>query len=583
MNTKIINRNGPFSAGTVLVCLILILAVTGLYHQVRSYEFVSFDDGLYVTENYRVQKGLSRDNLIWALTTTHASNWHPLTWISHMLDVQLFGLDAGSHHMTNVYFHILNSLLLFWVLRRMSNNLWQSGFVAAVFAIHPLHVESVAWVSERKDVLSAFFWMLTIGSYARYVRRPDPVNYLLTLLLFILGLLAKPMVVTLPFVLLLLDYWPLGRIQLALASGDSLRRSFDRLWHLVLEKIPFFIFTLASCIVTFYVQRSGGAVASLDSYPLAVRISNALVAYVSYIAKMFWPVDLAVFYPYPDSIPAWQVLTAAVVLISVFVIVLKAMKGRPYLAVGWFWYFGTLIPVIGLVQIGGQAIADRYTYIPLIGLYIMGAWGVPDILCNWRYKKIGLIFASTILIIALMGLTGLQIRYWAGNFTLYDHALKVTSQNHVAHNNLGVTLMEKNKFPAAVKHFSEAIRIKPDQADGYYNIGVVFEKQNNMAKAMEYYAKALKKNSKHIYSHNNFGNALVLKGSYREAIQHYTVALKLAPYDPEVHNNLGVAFMHVSKPDQAVDYFRRALEIKPGYADAAVNLQKATKALKQIN
>jgi hypothetical protein len=580
MNTEKINSNGHLSSGPALICLILILAVGGLYHQVRSYEFVSFDDGLYVTENYRVQKGLARDNLNWALTTTHASNWHPLTWASHMLDVQLFGLDAGRHHLTNVYFHILNSLLLFWVLRRMSNNLWQSGFVAAVFAIHPLHVESVAWVSERKDVLSAFFWMLTIGSYARYVRRPDPVKYLMTLLLFILGLLAKPMGVTLPFVLLLLDYWPLGRIQLALTSGNSLRRSLDRFRHLVLEKIPFFIFTLASCIVTFYVQRSGGAVASLDSYPLTVRISNALVAYVSYIAKMLRPVDLAVFYPHPGSIPAWQVLTAAAVLISITVLVLKAMKERPYLAVGWFWYFGTLIPVIGLVQIGGQAIADRYTYIPLIGLYIMVAWGVPDILCKWRYKKIGLIFASTVLILALMGLTGLQIRYWAGNFTLYDHALKVTSQNHVAHNNLGVTLMEKNKFPEAAQHFAEAIRIKPDQADGYYNIGVIFEKQNNMAKAIEYYGKALKKNSKHIYSHNNFGNALVRKGRYHEAIQHYSVALKFAPDDPEIQNNLGVAFIHVTQPDQAIDHFRRALEIRPGYTDAATNLQKATKALK---
>jgi len=583
MNTKQIYSNRHLSAGPVLIGLILIVAVSGLYHQVRSYEFVSFDDGLYVTENYRVQKGLSRDNLIWALTTTHASNWHPLTWVSHMLDVELFGLDAGGHHLTNVYFHILNSLLLFWVLRRMSNDLWQSGFVAAVFAIHPLHVESVAWVSERKDVLSAFFWMLTIGSYARYVRRPDAVKYLMTLLLFILGLLAKPMGVTLPFVLLLLDYWPLGRIQLAMASGNSLRRSFGRLRHLVVEKIPFFVIMLASCIVTFYAQRSGGAVASWDSYPPVVRISNALIAYVGYIGKMLRPVDLAVFYPYPASIPTWRVLAAAAVLISIFVVVLKAMKGRPYLAVGWFWYFGTLIPVIGLVQIGGQAIADRYTYIPLIGLYIMAAWGVPDILCNWRHNKIGLIFGSTILFLALMGLTGLQIRYWAGNFTLYDHALKVTSQNHVAHNNLGVTLMEKNKFPEALQHFAEAIRIKPDGADGYYNIGVIFEKQNNMAQAIEYYAKALKKNSNHIYSHNNFGNALVLKARYHEAIQHYSVALKLAPDDPEIQNNLGVAFMHLSETDQAIEHFRRALEIRPGYTDAATNLQKAIKALKPIS
>jgi len=292
---------------------------------------------------------------------------------------------------------------------------------------------------------------------------------------------------------------------------------------------------------------------------------------------------LAVFYPFPDAIPTSQALAAAVALLSVLVIVLKAIKGRPYLAVGWFWYIGTLIPVIGLVQIGGQAIADRYTYIPLIGLYIMVAWGVPDILGNWRYKKIGLIFASTLLIIALMGLTGMQIRYWANNFSLYDHALKVTSQNHVAHNNLGVTLMESNKFPEALKHFAEAIRIKPDQADGYYNIGVVFEKRNNMAKALEYYAKALKKNSKHIYSLNNFGNALVQKGRYNEAIQHYTVALELAPYDPEIHNNLGVAFMQNLQGPRAIAYFREALKLRPDYVAAQNNLQKALHGLQKVN
>jgi len=582
MNTKINHSNGHLSSGPVLICLILILAVSGLYHQVRSYEFVSFDDSIYVTDNRQVKSGITRASIVWAFSFKNKNKtyWHPLAWISHMLDVHLYGMAPGRHHLTSVLFHIASTLLLFGVLHRMTGHIWRSAFVAALFALHPINVESVAWVAERKNVLSTFFWMLTMLLYCYYVQRRSLTRYAAVLGVYILGLLAKPMLVTLPFVLLLLDYWPLGRLDL----DRPLRHQLASALGLIVEKVPLLIFSAISVYLSTASVRAPGEVISYQTVPLSLRVANAAVSYIQYMTKMIWPQDLAVFYPYPEMIPLWQVGGASAILIGISVFVLWSLKRRPYLAVGWLWYLGTLVPVMGLMQVGlWPAMADRWAYVPLIGLFIMVAWSMPDYLSNWHYKKIGLTVASTILILALMGLTGLQIRYWASNFTLYDHALKVTSQNHVAHNNLGVTLLEKNKFAQARQHFAEAIRLKPDQADGYYNIGVIFEKQNNMAQAMEYYAKALKKNSKHIYSHNNFGNALVLKARYHEAIQHYSVALILASDDPEIHNNLGVAFMHVSEPDQAIEHFRRALEIRPGYTDAATNLQKATKALKPIN
>ena len=338
-----------------------------------------------------MQIGLTLDTVIWAFNTTHKSNWHPLTWLSHLLDIELFGMQSGYHHMTSLFFHILNSLLLFFVFRRMTGKVWQSGFVAAMFALHPLHVESVAWVSERKDVLSMFFWMLTLGSYARYAERPQIKRYLPVFGFFALGLMAKPILVTLPFVLFLLDYWPLQRIQFNTLNKDAGISGWrPSAGFLIAEKTPLFILALASCFITFFAQKNGGAVASFEIHPFSARFANALVSYLEYIQKMIWPDNLAVLYPYPGAIPIWQLSAAMVLLVCISILAIRYLKPFPWFGVGWFWYLGTLVPVIGLVQVGVQAMADRYTYIPISGLFIIFAWGVPQLLVGWRHRTIAI-------------------------------------------------------------------------------------------------------------------------------------------------------------------------------------------------
>ena len=400
-----ISKNKPFILRRdVLVCLFLIITTFAVYWQVHNHDFINLDDDLYITENDQVQKGLSRESVVWAFTTTHAANWHPLTWLSHMVDFQLYGLNPKGHHLTNVFFHLLNTLLLFFVLQRMTGALWRSGFVAALFALHPLHVESVAWVAERKDVLSTLFWLLTIWAYTWYVERPRRTRYLLTLLTFTLGLMAKPMLVTLPFVLLLLDYWPLGRFQVgqldtALSAPGQASLSTRSVWsqtlRLIWEKAPFFALAAASSIVTFLVQKGGGAVRPWERFPITIRIANGLVSYVKYMGKMIWPSDLAVFYPHPGaSLPIWQAVAAGLLLLSISIAAIRLAKNHPYLAVGWLWYLGTLVPIIGFVQVGGQALADRYTYVSLIGLFIIIAWGVSDIVAKWRYQRVVFIIAA---------------------------------------------------------------------------------------------------------------------------------------------------------------------------------------------
>jgi Tfp pilus assembly protein PilF len=512
----------------LFICLFIIVATYCVYQQVGGHEFVTFDDGLYVTENLQVKNGLNLENIVWSFTTTHSSNWHPLTWMSHMLDVSLFGMNPGSHHLVNVFFHLANSLLLFRVFRKMTGDLWQSAFVAALFAIHPLHVESVAWVAERKDVLSTFFWMLTVWFYVGYVKDRTASRYIAALLFFFLGLMTKPMLVTLPFALLLFDYWPLGRLNfkkhLYPVSYPHKNISF---FDLIIEKIPFFVFTAASSVVTVYAQRSGGSVASLEVFPLGVRIANAVVAYVSYIAKMFWPVNLNAFYPHSYSLPMWQVAATASLL--------------PYLLVGWLFYLGTLFPVIGLIQVGEQAMADRYTYVPLIGIFIILAWGLTDLLKKWRYQKIGVVLGAALLLPALMVTTWLQVRHWSNNIEFYEHIIKVTDNNFMAHYNLGVFLADHDQVGEAIGHYRKALSIKPGHAN----------------------------------ANNNLANALMIKGKSGEAIQYYTNALKRAPDDPEIHNNFGVALLHTGKIEQAIHHFHTALKIRPNYIEARQNLQKA--------
>ncbi|MGB2930536.1 MAG: tetratricopeptide repeat protein [Desulfobacterales bacterium] len=417
---------------------------------------------------------MTLESIKWSFTAIHASNWHPLTWLSHMLDCQIYGMNPGQHHMTNVLLHILNTLLLFLVFKRMTGKLWQSGFVAALFALHPLHVESVAWVAERKDLLSTFFWMLTLWSYTRYVERSEFNQYLLVVLFFILGLMAKPMLVTLPFVLLLLDYWPLRRFELGSRDkNNSQQRRFN--FALICEKIPLFLLSAASSIGTYLVQKSSGAVNSLAAIPFHDRIANAMLSYISYIGKMIWPHNLAVLYPYRESMSLWKVAGAGLLLVLVLVFVFRMLRTKPYLAVGWLWYIGTLVPVIGIVQVGVQAMADRYTYVPLIGIFIIIAWGVPDLIPKGRFRRIGLAAITMAILVICMITTRMQVRYWSNSTTLFEHALDVTDGNSVAHLNLGEALAEQGKINAAMKHYQEALRIKPSLFAPHLNLGVALK------------------------------------------------------------------------------------------------------------
>ena len=528
--------------------MFIIVVTIAVYWQIGNHAFVNYDDDKYVTDNQHVQAGLTSESITWAFTSTHASNWHPLTWLSHMVDCQFYGLNPKGHHLTNVLFHILNSILLFLIFRRMTGDLWKSAFVAALFAIHPLHVESVAWVAERKDVLSTFFFMLTVEAYILYVENPSIKKYLLTVLLFILGLMAKPMLVTLPFVLLLLDYWPLGRFQFRQTdSSVSNATKKSGKFYLVWEKTPFFALAAISSVVTFIAQQSGGAVRSFDVLPLTVRISNALVSYISYIVKMILPYNLAVLYPHPNGLPMWQVAGAGLLLILISLIVIRMMRQFPYLIVGWLWYLGTLVPVIGLVQVGAQSMADRYTYVPLIGLFIMIAWAVPDLL-RWHYRRIFLAISAGCVLSVLIMVTWLQLQYWQNSITLFQHTLNITANNYVLHSNMGAALAEQGKIDAAIAHYREALRIKPDDIEARYNMA----------------------------------NALARQGNFKDAIAQYAEVLKTNPNMASAHNNMGITLSRLGETKKAIFHFREALRIKPGYRDAEYNLKIALQREEKI-
>ncbi len=589
------------------VCLFLIITTLIVYRQLHRYDFVNFDDTKYVTQNVHVQEGITLDGIIWAFTTIHAGNWHPLTWISHMADCRLFGLNPGMHHLTSLFFHIINTLLLFIVFRKMTGRLWESAFVAALFALHPLHVESVAWVSERKDVLSTFFALLTILNYMRYVRQPNVYRYLAVTLFFIFGLMSKPMLVTLPFVLLLLDYWPLNRLQIQ-PSADSSTRQTATVFYLIREKMPLFILVMLSCCVTFYAQKHGGAVKSLDFIPIDARIANTLVAYAAYIGKMIYPFNLAFLYPYPEMIPGWKVAGSGLLLGIISFSAIKTRKQRPYFITGWLWYLGTLVPVIGLVQVGLQSMADRYTYIPLIGLFVIIAWGVPALAAKWRYGKIWTGASAVIVLSVLMALTVKQAGYWKDSITLFEHAVKITSNNYIAHynlanvlakkgrvdgaiphylqalkiqpefadahNNLANALNMKGKVDDAIYHFSEALRIKPDYEGAHYNLGVALDGQGRTDDAIFHYLQAIKTNPDYVNAHYKLGVDLNQQGRIDEAIVHFSQVIKIKPDYAEAHNNLGAALFRKGDITGAIESFQAALRIKPDYAMAKNNLKK---------
>lgn len=582
----------------LLLGVLLSLAVLTVYWQVTEHDFVNYDDDLYVTENYIVQQGVTRGSIAWSMTAVVSSNWHPVTLWSHMLDCQLFGLDPGRHHLTSLIIHVLNSLLLFHVLRRMTGAWWACWYVAALFALHPLHVESVAWISERKDVLSTSFWLATMWCYIRYVERPCAGRYLPVPVFFALGLMSKPMLVTLPFVLLLLDYWPLKRVG---PGPTGWKRP-------VLEKLPLFAITAASCIVTYLVQQGSGAVYSTHTFPITGRFANAAVSYVAYLVQTIWPSGMALPYPQAESLPAWQVVGACLLLAGISAAAVIFRKQKPYLAVGWFWYLGTLVPVIGVVQVGIQARADRYTYIPLVGMFIIIAWGIPDVLRRWRLARPLTAIAALTTIAALSSITWIQAGYWKDSVTLYRHSLSVTTDNYTVHNNLGLALAATGNRSEAIEHYTEALRInpgyakahnnlgsalrregrfaeagehlraairlEPDNAKAYNNLGNCLTQQGRLAEAIEEYSKALSLDPEYALAHYNIGFALMRSGREEEAMQHYFETVRINPNHARAHNNLGVALRDAGRTAEAMHHFREALRIDPGYEKARKNLEQ---------
>ena len=569
------------------VGLLLVLATLAVYGQVARHQFVNLDDNEYVYENYHVRSGLTWKEIPWAFGSMHGGNWHPVTWLSHMLACELFGLDAGYHHLVNLLLHVLNSVLLYLVLDRMTGAVWRSAMVAGLFALHPLHVESVAWVSERKDVLSALFFMLTLGAYVRYANSPSRIRYGMVFGFLALGLMSKPMLVTLPFVLLLLDYWPLERVRFMdntepERTEDSRQKGRDDRRRTVLqllgEKVPFFILAAASCMVTFMAQQRAGAMALTYGVPFSGRIANALVTYVAYIGKTLWPRPLAVFYPYRDAVPTEQWASAGLLLVGISILVVSASRRWGYLAVGWFWYLGTLVPVIGLVQVGMQAMADRYTYLPLIGLFLMAVWGAADLAARWRFGRIGLAGSAAVVLLGCMAGTWSQIGHWQSGLTLYEHALKVTKANALMHNNLGVALEQEGKPDEAILHFREALRIDPEYYLAHNSLGYCLEAQGNLKAALMHYQKALQINPEYDLAHNNLGTLLARQGRADEATAHYRKALQIDPENADVYHNLGVLLARQAKHDEAMVYYRQALQIHPEYADAMNSLGASLEA-----
>jgi Flp pilus assembly protein TadD len=528
------------SAGLVLLTLLV-------YCCCLDHSFIGFDDEHYATENAHVQQGLTADSVRWAFTTFACANWHPLTWLSLQLDATLFGgQNAGGFHLTNVLLHTASTLVLFMILTSMTGSIWRSAMVSALFALHPMHVEPVAWVAERKGVLSTLFWMLTLDAYLAFVHRPGVGRYLLVVLALGLGLMAKPMLVTLPCVLLLLDYWPLGRF-----GRVPLRQLF-------LEKVPLVVLALVWCVLAIVAQHQGGALPSLKTIPLEARISNALVTYVIYLGQMFWPLDLAVFYPHPGfAVPQLHALGAGLLLLLITALVLGPGRRWPYLAVGWLWYFVTLVPVIGLVQVSMHARADRYTYIPLIGVFLFIVWGVSDLARAWRLPRVFVAAIGTVVVCACAALTWIQLGYWRNDLSLWNHAVAVTGETALAHVNLGVYQYGRGDLEAAENEFEQAAALDPSFAQAHFNRGKVLQDLGRLEDASAEYGKTLDINPRAYQAHYNLGLVLRDLGRRDEAIQEYRQALELEPDWPEAHINLGLALLEASRYAEALASLKR--------------------------
>src|SRR6266496_2719188 len=529
----------------VAICIALAALSWLIFGQTFWHDFINYDDPRYVYENTKITGRLSISGIAWAFTHIHSMNWHPLTTISHMLDCQLYGLKAGWHHFTNVVLHTLAAILLFLALQQMTGAIWRSAFVAAVFAIHPLRVESVSWIAERKDVLSGVFFMLTLLAYLYYVCVPRVRGYLPVVFLFACGLMCKPMLVTLPFVLLLLDYWPLDRIK-------------GQLWKRVAEKIPLIALSAVSSVITFLVQK--GAVGRTEELPILERINNAIISYVLYIWQMLWPVNLAVFYPHPENrLPLWEIVSCFLLLICITVTAIALRKQRPYLLTGWLWYLGMLVPGIGLVQVGWQGRADRYTYLPQIGLYIAITWGIADVTAAWRWQR-EILTAGTAIVVGLLSWrASVQASYWRDSETLFTHALAVTSNNDVAENNLGIVFLQKGNLDEAISLLQAAVDLRPENSPAHENLAKAFLQKGQVTDALVHYRRLLELQPDNIEVHNIVGTVLIQQGHIREGVEEWQKVLAIQPGNGNAMSNL--AWVFATSPDESLRDGAQAVQL----------------------
>jgi tetratricopeptide (TPR) repeat protein len=585
VNEQAVGKFRAFSS-PAFICLLLAAVTLAVFWPVVHCDFVNYDDPEYFTANPHVLTGLTPANAVWAFTTGHAGNWHPLTWLSLMLDATLFGKGASGPHLTNLLLHTANTALLFLLLRRMTAATWRSALVATLFALHPLHVESVAWITERKDVLSTFFGLLSLWAYADYARKrpaagndtPDgwrgSVDYFLALFFFALGLMSKPMLVTLPFLMLLLDWWPLQRFKVQ-GFGFSVS-------SLVLEKIPFFVLSAASCVVTFIVQQSGGAVAALVEVPMNVRLENAFVSIARYLGKIFCPVSLAGPYPLPGHWPVLPALLAFALFAGICGAAVFYRKKFPFAFTGWFWFAGALVPVIGLVQVGNAGMADRYTYLPLIGALIVLVWGAGEAVVKQRLPQLSVAVITLLLLSALAARTRDQIGYWQNSGTLFTHTLAVTENNYAAENNLGTWLSENGQFIGAKEHFQRSLQIRPDNPDALFNLGNALARLGDWDGAVANYQRVLQIAPPKADILVNLGFALAVKKQFAEAVTNFEAALRLDPDSADAHNNLATVLFTEHRFDEAAQHYRKALRLTPDDPRIYANLGDALVRLGQI-
>lgn len=561
----------------ILHGLVLILLTLAAYCQVENHDFISFDDDIYVYENINIMSGINKESTVWAFTSVYAANWHPVTWLSHMIDVELYGVNPRYHHLTNLGIHIATTLLLYYLMLYTIKMPLKCLFVASMFAIHPLHVESVAWISERKDLLCGFFWCVSLFYYSKYVIEKNFKFYMISLSSFALGLMSKPMIITLPVIFLFFDYWPLRRFSTTNKhiSNSPFRLKTTLANLFLLDKIPFFFLSSISAIITIYAQHEGGATKSIAMVPIGLRIANSVTSYVKYISKMLWPADLALLYPMPVSVPPWQTIGSLLLLIGITLLVYRKRMNHPYLVTGWFWFIITLVPVIGLIQVGGQSMADRYTYIPSIGLFIVAAWGIPALTSHLPHYRVVITSFACMLVMISAVLTWQQLKHWKDSISIYRQTLKATTNNYLIHFSYGIELSENGKTDEAIEEFIKAINIKHDFIDAHNNLGLAYSEKGLHEMAIEQYMISIKLKPDYADAYNNLGITLMEMSRHDEAIISYKKALSINNMSAITHNNLGVAYMYLNMVENAIAEFKEALSINPDNIDAKNNLTHA--------